>query len=93
MSATIEARRALLAAAFAARSDLKPSEAAALCDQQTLDLIASVPIRRRRQPDASDLRGRPKHFGARKPSLISGGVAANRELRRRFTAEAATRAA
>jgi N6-L-threonylcarbamoyladenine synthase len=82
---SIEARRTALAAA----PDLKPSEAAHLCDRQTLGLIASfqsaVVGNLIRQTFAA-----AEAFGAR-GLLISGGVAANRELRRRFTAEAAHR--
>jgi N6-L-threonylcarbamoyladenine synthase len=82
---SIEARRAALAAA----PDLKPADAAHLCDRQTLDLIASfqsaVVGNLIRQTFAA-----AAAFGVR-GLLISGGVAANRELRRRFTAEAAHR--
>ena len=82
---SIETRRAALAAA----PDLKPADAAHLCDRQTLDLIASfqsaVVGNLIRQTFAA-----AAAFGAR-GLLISGGVAANRELRRRFTAEAAHR--
>jgi N6-L-threonylcarbamoyladenine synthase len=60
-----------------------------LCDQQTLDLIASfqhavVDNLKRRTFAAAE------HYGA-ETVLVSGGVAANRELRVSFTAEAATR--
>ncbi len=85
MAAAIEARRHALAAA----PDLKPAEAAHLCDRQTLDLIASfqsaVVGNLMRQAFAA-----AEHFGAR-GLLVSGGVAANRELRQRFTAEALRR--
>ena len=90
MHASIEARRA----ALAANSSLKPNaegaaEAAALCDQQTLDLIASfqsaVVGNLLRQTFAA-----AESYGAR-GILVSGGVAANAELRRRFTTEAARR--
>jgi N6-L-threonylcarbamoyladenine synthase len=85
LAASIKAREAVLAAA----TNLKPSEAAFLCDQQTLDLIASfqsaVVGNLIRQTFAA-----AEAFGAR-ALLVSGGVAANRELRRRFTAEAARR--
>jgi N6-L-threonylcarbamoyladenine synthase len=85
MAASIEARRAAIAAAPA----LKPSEAAGLCDAQTLNLIASfqsaVVGNLMRQAFAA-----AEHFGAR-GLLISGGVAANRELRQRFSAEAERR--
>jgi N6-L-threonylcarbamoyladenine synthase len=82
MADSIEARRLALAAAPA----LKPSEAAPLCDALTLDLIASFQFavvgNLMRQTFAA-----AEHFGAGS-ILVSGGVAANRELRRRFTAEA-----
>jgi N6-L-threonylcarbamoyladenine synthase len=61
-------------------------EAAALCDRQTLDLIASfqhaVVGNLLRQSVAA-----AEAFGAR-GIVVSGGVAANSELRRRFKAEA-----
>jgi N6-L-threonylcarbamoyladenine synthase len=61
-------------------------EAAALCDRQTLDLIASfqhaVVGNLLRQSFAA-----AEAFGAR-GIVVSGGVAANSELRRRFQAEA-----
>jgi len=85
MKAAIETRRAALAAA----PETTAAEAVALCDQQTLDLIASfqhaVVGNLMRQTFAA-----AEAFGARR-ILVSGGVAANRELRRRFTAEAARR--
>jgi N6-L-threonylcarbamoyladenine synthase len=67
-----------------------PAEALALCDAETLGLIASfqhavVDNLRRRTFAAAE------RYGARR-ILVSGGVAANRELRVRFTAEAAERA-
>jgi N6-L-threonylcarbamoyladenine synthase len=80
----IEGRRAALAAA----PELKPgSEAVAgLCDARTLDLIASfqyaVVGNLLRQTFAA-----AETFGAR-GVVVSGGVAANSELRRRFQAEA-----
>jgi N6-L-threonylcarbamoyladenine synthase len=85
MAGSIEARRAAIADA----PTLKPSEAASLCDTQTLNLIASfqsaVVGNLMRQTFAA-----AEHFGAR-GVLISGGVAANRELRQRFTAESERR--
>ena len=85
LSASIETRREALAIEPA----LKPAEARRLCDQQTLDLIASfqaaVVGNLMRQTFAA-----AETFGAR-GLLISGGVAANRELRHRFEAEAAKR--
>jgi N6-L-threonylcarbamoyladenine synthase len=85
MAASIDARRAALAAA----PELKAADAVSLCDAQTLGLIASfqaaVVGNLMRQTFAA-----AEAFGAR-GILVSGGVAANRELRRRFTAEAQRR--
>ena len=85
MKPAIELRRAALAAA----PDTRAQEAASLCDGQTLDLIASFQYavigNLMRQTFAA-----AEAFGA-KSILVSGGVAANRELRRRFTAEAGRR--
>jgi N6-L-threonylcarbamoyladenine synthase len=85
MAASIEVRRE----ALAATPSLKPAEAAGVCDRQTLDLIASfqaaVVGNLMRQTFAA-----AEAFSA-SGILVSGGVAANRELRSRFTAEAAAR--
>jgi N6-L-threonylcarbamoyladenine synthase len=67
----------------------KPADALALCNQQTLDLIASfqhavVGILIRQTLAAAEC------LGAR-GIVVSGGVAANRELRHRFTNQAAAR--
>jgi N6-L-threonylcarbamoyladenine synthase len=84
MREAIEARRA----ALAADPTLTPKSEAAvsLCDPQTLDLIASfqyaVVGNLQRQTFAA-----AEAFGARS-IVVSGGVAANSELRRRFQAEA-----
>ncbi len=84
MKPSIEVRRA----ALAAEGTLKPSSeaVAALCDAETLDLIASfqyaVVGNLLRQTFAA-----AESFGAR-GVVVSGGVAANSELRRRFQAEA-----
>jgi N6-L-threonylcarbamoyladenine synthase len=81
---SIEARRA----ALASDPGITPKSAAAakLCDQQTLDLIASfqyaVVGNLLRQTFAA-----AEALGARS-IVASGGVAANTELRRRFQAEA-----
>jgi N6-L-threonylcarbamoyladenine synthase len=81
---SIEARRA----ALAADPSLTPNSEAAikLCDQQTLDLLASfqyaVVGNLLRQTFAA-----AEAFGAHS-IVVSGGVAANSELRRRFQAEA-----
>lgn len=82
---------ALRRAELAAHPDWKPGseKAAGLCDQQTLDLIASfqyaVVGNLMRQAFAA-----AETFGAR-GIVVSGGVAANSELRRRFQAEASRR--
>jgi N6-L-threonylcarbamoyladenine synthase len=85
MRAACEARqRALMTMAHPTWQD-----AQALCDQQTLDLIASF-----QHAVVGDLLR--KTFAAAEAVgaasvLVTGGVAANRELRVRFTAEAAER--
>jgi N6-L-threonylcarbamoyladenine synthase len=87
MREAVAVRRATLSA----QPDWKPlsDEAAALCDQQTLDLIASfqhaVVGNLLRQTFAA-----AEAFGAR-GIVVSGGVAANSELRLRFQAEAGRR--
>jgi N6-L-threonylcarbamoyladenine synthase len=85
LGAAIEKRRSLLAAT----PERKPAEAVELLDRQTLDLIASfqaaVVGNLIRQTLAA-----AEAFAVR-GLLISGGVAANRELRQRLTAEAAQR--
>ncbi len=86
MSPGAEIRRAALARA----GGLKPLEARHLLDTQTLDLIASfqasvVGVLLRQTFAAAEA------FAAR-AVLVSGGVAANRELRRRFEDEGAARA-
>jgi N6-L-threonylcarbamoyladenine synthase len=82
MKAAIDRRRA----ALAELPDPKPSDALALCDAETLDLIASfqyaVVGNLERQAFAA-----AEAFGA-KGIVVSGGVAANRELRQRFLARA-----
>jgi len=84
MRHSIESRRA----ALAADPTLTPKSGAVieLCDQQTLDLIASfqyaVVGNLQRQTFAA-----AKALGARS-IVVSGGVAANTELRRRLQAEA-----
>ena len=79
------ARQQALAAIPAAKAD----DARPLCDGQTLDLIASfqyavVGVLIRQTLAAA------RHFEARS-IVVSGGVAANRELRRRFSADATER--
>ncbi|MFZ0632838.1 MAG: tRNA (adenosine(37)-N6)-threonylcarbamoyltransferase complex transferase subunit TsaD [Acidobacteriaceae bacterium] len=83
MGEGIERRRA----ALAEMANPKPQDALGLCDRRTLDLIASF-----QRSVIDDLRRKTfraaERFGADRV-LVSGGVAANRELRVRFTAEAA----
>jgi N6-L-threonylcarbamoyladenine synthase len=72
-----------------ARLPQSKDEALGLCPQQTLDLIASF-----QRAVVGDLMKKSfaaaESVGARR-ILVTGGVAANRELRARFTAEAAAR--
>ncbi len=75
--------------ALAAIPNPKPADALALCDAQTLDLIASF-----QHAVVGDLLR--KTFRAAEAVganslLVTGGVAANRELRVRFTGEASSR--
>jgi N6-L-threonylcarbamoyladenine synthase len=85
MSASIEARRKTLLE----NPSLRAHEAPELFDQQSLDLIASF-----QRAVVDDLRRKTfraaENLGAAS-LLVSGGVAANRELRVRFTSEAAER--
>jgi N6-L-threonylcarbamoyladenine synthase len=84
LRASIEARRAALSADPSITP--KSPAVAKLCDQQTLDLIASfqyaVVGNLQRQTFAA-----AESLGAHS-IVVSGGVAANSELRRRFQAEA-----
>ena len=79
----------LFAPGAEARPPQSKEEALALCPQQVLDLIASFQC-----AVVGDLMKKSfaaaESLGARR-ILITGGVAANRELRARFTAEAARR--
>ena len=85
MRNVIEHRRAT----FAADSSITPQCATKLCDQKTLDLIASfqyaVVGNLQRQTFAA-----AEALGTRS-IVVSGGVAANSELRRRLQAEAGSR--
>ena len=89
MSAAIEVRRKALAEALKENPSIKPGEAVALLqwlfDAETLDLIASfqyaVVGNLMRQTFAA-----AEAFGV-EGVIVSGGVAANRELRHRFQAE------
>ena len=82
MGASIETRHA----ALSKLENPKPADALPLCDQRTLDLIASF-----QRSVVDDLRRKTfraaERFHAQRV-IVSGGVAANRELRVRFTAEA-----
>ncbi len=82
MAPGIQARRAELQA----QPGIKPEEAAPLCDAQTLGLIASFQFAVVGNLLRQTMRA-AEAFGAR-GLLVSGGVAANGELRRRFRAEA-----
>lgn len=85
MSAGIETRRTTIAE----NPGIRPIEAREFVDQQTLDLIASF-----QRAVVDDLRRKTfraaESLGAAS-LLVSGGVAANRELRVRFTGEAVER--
>jgi N6-L-threonylcarbamoyladenine synthase len=75
--------------ALAALVAPKPADAVALCDPAALDLIASF-----QRAVVGDLLSKTFRAAAShdvRSLLVTGGVAANRELRARFTAEAATR--
>jgi N6-L-threonylcarbamoyladenine synthase len=83
MADRIETRRKALAAI----PDARPADVLVRCDRQTLDLIASF-----QRAVVDDLRRKTFRAAERLGAaslLVSGGVAANRELRLRFTAEAA----
>ena len=85
----MEAAIAIRRAALTADPERSPADSVELCDRQTLDLIASfqgaVVSNLLRQTFAA-----VEHFGAR-GVLVSGGVAANRELRKRFVSESERR--
>ncbi len=93
MKDVVEARRARLGAAIKERPGLRAEgavqEMPEVFDQQTLDLIASFQFavvgNLLKQTFAA-----AEAWGAR-GVIVSGGVAANSELRRRFTEEAARR--
>jgi N6-L-threonylcarbamoyladenine synthase len=79
----------LFAPGASARPPQSKEEARALCSQQVLDLIASF-----QAAVVGDLMKKSfaaaESLGARR-ILVTGGVASNRELRARFSAEAARR--
>jgi N6-L-threonylcarbamoyladenine synthase len=90
LRAEAQARASLLfAPGTPARPPQSHEEALALCSQQVLDLIASFQC-----AVVGDLMKKSfaaaESLGARR-ILVTGGVAANRELRARFSAEAARR--
>ena len=93
MQDRIEGRRTRLAAALHADPALKPADALRalpeLFDQQTLDLIASFQFAVVGNLLKQTFAAAEAH-GAR-VIIVSGGVSANSELRRRFTEEAARR--
>jgi N6-L-threonylcarbamoyladenine synthase len=70
-------------------SDPRPADALPLCDKRTLDLIAS--FQRSVVDDLKRKTFRAAEAWGVERVLVSGGVAANRELRVRFTAEAQER--
>ncbi len=75
--------------ALAALGSPKPADAIGLCDTQTLNLIASF-----QHAVVGDLLSKTFRAAASldvRSLLVTGGVAANRELRARFTIEAAAR--
>jgi N6-L-threonylcarbamoyladenine synthase len=75
--------------ALAALATPKPADAIALCDSKTLDLIASF-----QHAVVGDLLSKTFRAAASldvRSLLVTGGVAANRALRTRFTAEAVAR--
>ncbi len=89
LRASCEARQRALMAMVESGRQPTWMDARALCDEQTLDLIASF-----QHAVVGDLLR--KTFAAAEAVgaasvLVTGGVAANRELRVRFTAEAAER--
>jgi N6-L-threonylcarbamoyladenine synthase len=75
--------------ALAAIAGATPSDARALCDARTLGLIAS--FQRAVVDDLKRKTFRAAQAVGAETVLVSGGVAANRELRVRFTAEAGMR--
>jgi N6-L-threonylcarbamoyladenine synthase len=93
MKERVEARRVRLSATLNVRPDLKAGDAvremAEIFDQQTLDLIASFQFAVVGNLLKQTFRA-AEAWGAR-GVIVSGGVAANSELRRRFTEEAARR--
>ena len=85
MAESMEARRRALTEI----PNAKPADALPLCDKQTLDLIAS--FQRAVVEDLKRKTFRAAEALGAASLLVSGGVAANRELRVRFTAEASAR--
>ena len=90
MKARVEARRAALGEMLREEPGLRASEMRCrrwpeLFDAETLDLIASFSGGGGGESDAADVSA-AEAFGAR-AIVVSGGVAANSELRRRFAEE------
>ncbi len=85
LAPSIEARRQALALIPAP----KPADAIAQCDRETLDLIAS--FQRAVVGDLLQKTLRTAEALGVRNLIVTGGVAANRELRSRFVAEAQTR--
>jgi N6-L-threonylcarbamoyladenine synthase len=85
LMSSIEARRRALAQI----PDPMPADAIALCDSQTLDLIAS--FQRAVVGDLLQKTFRAAEALGVRSLLVTGGVAANRELRSRLIAEAQAR--
>ncbi|MHB8302317.1 MAG: tRNA (adenosine(37)-N6)-threonylcarbamoyltransferase complex transferase subunit TsaD [Acidobacteriaceae bacterium] len=86
MAERTEARRL----ALAALPNAKPEDALALCDAETLGLIAS--FQRAVMQDLARKTFAAAESFATASIVVSGGVAANRELRQRFLAEGKKRA-
>ena len=91
-----EARREALFTGPDAPAHPTLDDALATCDPQTLDLIASFQhavvgdlLKKTFAAAESLLANPPRRIPSVRRILITGGVAANRELRARFTAEAA----
>jgi N6-L-threonylcarbamoyladenine synthase len=90
LEAEVETRRAELRGGDRGAGGVRVAEIRKLCSQHTLDLVASF-----QRAVVSELVGRTVAAAEKckvGTILVSGGVAANRELRERFAGEAARRA-
>jgi N6-L-threonylcarbamoyladenine synthase len=85
LTASIQTRRE----ALAAMANPKPSDALPLCDERTLGVIAS--FQRAVVDDLKQKTFQAAEMLGAESVLVSGGVAANRELRVRFTGESVKR--